>query len=69
MRGFSLALEKIILFLGEEKKEEMPQSWLATQDLSKLDPTKLSPLTEEVCSFFFSAWNPSKKFEGSIVCI
>uniref|UniRef100_A0A914S0P1 Uncharacterized protein n=1 Tax=Parascaris equorum TaxID=6256 RepID=A0A914S0P1_PAREQ len=25
----------------------MPQSWLATQDLSKLDPTKLSPLTEE----------------------
>jgi hypothetical protein len=27
---------------------EPVQDWLAKQDLSKLDPTKLNPLTEEV---------------------
>lgn len=29
---------------------QAPQDWLSRQDLEKLDPTKLSPITDEVRS-------------------
>ncbi|CAD5209726.1 UNVERIFIED_CONTAM: Eukaryotic translation initiation factor 2 subunit 3, X-linked, partial [Eudyptes robustus] len=36
--------------MADSVASEQKQSWLATQDLSKLDPTQLNPLTEEVIS-------------------
>lgn len=44
-----------------EKDEEVPkQDWLLKQDLSKLDPSKLTPLTEEV-------WRVLKIFKDFIL--
>jgi hypothetical protein len=34
--------------IENEKTDEVKQDWLMKQDLTKLDPTKLTPLTDEV---------------------
>jgi len=45
----NLTCFNLIFFKVNEKDEEIPkQDWLLKQDLSNLDPSKLTPLTEEV---------------------
>lgn len=41
-------------FIDEEVEVSEPQSWLAKQDLSTLDPSNLTPLTKDVSFFIFS---------------
>jgi hypothetical protein len=47
MKVFHIFKQQMMFF--SEVAEVTSQTWLSKQDLSKLDPSNLTPLTPEVC--------------------